>query len=102
MPGLLKHMDIGSRNARLCETLQGLGLYVVPVYAIDDPERIDYMQVSVALPSAGAEQGTQNAAREGVAAPVASPEVRQAVAPSKREGENVVYLPTVLGVPSVI
>ena len=46
----VNHMDAGARNARLCEMLQGMGLFVLPVYAEDDPTRIDHMQVSAGQP----------------------------------------------------
>jgi hypothetical protein len=92
MGDLLRHMDVGSRNARLCETLQSLGLFVVPIYAEDDPERIDYMHVSAAIP---AYERAKDAACGSVAEVMPSAEVAEHVGPAKAAGVNVIDFPAV-------
>ena len=91
-------MDIGSRNDRLCETLQALGLFVVPVMTAADPTRIAYLKVSVSLP----EQATENTAGRTVSSPVASPVVRPVINAAENRGHNVIDLPAVVRVQPVI
>jgi hypothetical protein len=106
-PPCLEHMDIGSRNARLCAYLQSLGLVVIPVPAADDPERIDHMLVSVSLPTnaakgaEAAQDAAEQAASLGVAAPVSRSKVGEQVTAAESHRSNVVYLPAVLAVPTV-
>ena len=64
-----RHMDVASRNQRLRETLEGMGLFVMPIYCESDPSRIDYMQVSVTLPTF-VQRGTDNPARAIVPTPM--------------------------------
>jgi hypothetical protein len=87
-------MDVGSRNNRLCETLQGMGLFVLPVFAGDDPNQIDHMLVSVSLPRR-IEQGTEDASGAPVATPMTSSEIGMTIKPAKDGGLNVVDFPTV-------
>lgn len=90
----LKHMDVASRNQRLRETLEGMGLFVLPIFCESDPTRIDYMQVSVDLPTH---------VRQGVAEFTSSPSIAEMVASSNIGGNipatngawnNVIDLPT--------
>lgn len=81
----LKHMDVGSRNARLCETLQGMGLFVLPVFAEDDPERLDHMLVSAGLPTL-TKQVAKNATSATVAVPVTSSQVAQHIQSAQPAG----------------
>jgi len=46
----LLHMDADSRNRRLYGWLMEMGLCVFPVSAPDEPDKIDYLMVSVDLP----------------------------------------------------
>jgi hypothetical protein len=98
----LKHMDVGSRNARLCAMLQSMGLFVLPVFAEDDSERIDYMQVSVDLPSRASQNGSQQTSCRPVAAPMSGAEVVVRVGASESDGNNVVDFPSILGKLSVL
>lgn len=92
----LKHMDTGSRNARLCATLQDMGLFVLPVFAADDPERIDYMMVSVGLPADIVQQPPEDAARAAVAPPVTGADVDRTIRAAEDRCVNVVDFPSVL------
>ena len=47
---LPEHMDRWSRNRRLYETLNGMGLYVSPIPESNDPTRIKEMVVAADLP----------------------------------------------------
>ena len=47
----LKHMDVCSRNQRLRETLEGMGLFVLPIFCESDPRQSDYLHVSAVAPS---------------------------------------------------
>jgi hypothetical protein len=91
----LKHMDVASRNQRLREALEGMGLYVLPIFCESDSERIDYMHVSVALPRY-VHGVTEIAASSAVAQPVTSSQIEEAVGPVESHGDNVVDLPTVV------
>jgi len=86
-------MDIGSRNQRLRETLEAMGLFVVPIFCESDPDRIDYMQVSAGLPECVA-KGAQEPTSRAVAKPVARPKIGENVGASDGPGHNVVDLPT--------
>lgn len=97
----LKHMDVGSRNARLCATLQSMGLFVLPVFAESDPNQIDHMLVSVALP-AHIEQPAESATGTPVTVPVSRSEVRMHVKPSECRGMGVIDFPAVLRERAVI
>ena len=88
-----RHMDVASRNQRLRETLEGMGLFVMPIYCESDPSRIDYMQVSVTLPTF-VQQGTDNPARATVPTPMPSSDIRGDVGAAKGLWDNVVNLPT--------
>lgn len=91
----LKHMDASSRNERLCETLRGMGLFVLPVFAECDPTLMDHMLVSVALP-ARVEQAAENPAGAPVTVPVPSSEVRMRVKAAEGRGMSVVHFPAIL------
>jgi len=88
-----EHMDRWSRNARLYETLKGMGLYVSPIPEPDDPTRIREMIVAADLPAHdAAEQATQ----ASVDLTVKRPEVADVVKTAERGGMNVVNFPSVL------
>jgi hypothetical protein len=93
----LKHMDIGSRNARLRETLEGMGLFVTPIFLKDRPDQIDYIHVSVGPPSysGGCQSCGQSTASGAVPLPMASSKVIESVGAANGEGDNVIYLPPV-------
>lgn len=91
----LEHMDIGSRNGRLYATLRDMGLFVLPVFAKDDPERIDYMQVSVTLP-AQLHEAAQQATSGAVAAPMTSSDISKGVESTKSGRDGVINFPSVL------
>lgn len=91
----LKHMDIGSRNQRLRETLEGMGLFVVPIFCESDPQRIDYMHVSADLPSHVRHGVTENPACKTVAAPMASSKIGKVISSAESPGNNVVNFPSV-------
>ena len=93
----LKHMDIASRNQRLRETLEGMGLFVLPIYSESDPQRIDYMQVSAGLPAYVTKGVTEVPTVRAVAEPVSGSEVVRLVTPTESGGNNVVDFPAVLG-----
>lgn len=82
--------------------LQGMGLFVLPVFAEDDPERIDYMRVSVALPSAATKECSKNATGLPIAAPVSGSHVVGGVGAAKGGRMNVIDFPSVLGKLSVL
>jgi len=91
----LKHMDVASRNQRLRETLEGMGLFVLPIYCESDPQRIDYMQVSAELPSR-VKDGAQHSASGPVPAPVTRSEVAEVVGAADTSGGSVVNFPSKL------
>jgi len=88
-----KHMDVASRNQRLRETLEGMGLFVNPVFCESDPSRIDYLQVSADLPLS-VKQGPKNAASACIPKVVAGANIAGNVGTAKADGNNVVDLPT--------
>lgn len=89
-------MDVASRNQRLREALEGMGLFVEPIFCGSDQQRIDYMLVSVALPSYVTEAGGQEPTSGTVAAPVAGTQVREIVRSTEPQGDNVVKMPAKL------
>jgi hypothetical protein len=91
-------MDIASRNARLYETLKGMGLYVDPIPDKDDPTRIAYLIVSSGLPFAAdlAERAAEKAAEAGVPAAMQRSQVADPIPAAEGAGENVVNFPTKL------
>lgn len=88
----LNHMDVASRNQRLRETLEGMGLFVVPVYTTTDPPEIAYLQVAVAKPDYST-LAAEQASGASVALPVASPEVPENIGATDDGGPNVVDFP---------
>lgn len=88
----LKHMDVASRNQRLRETLEGMGLFVVPVYTTTDPQEIAYLQVAVAKPDYSTLAAEQTSGFS-VALPVTSPEVAEDIGAADCDGPNVVDFP---------
>ena len=98
----LKHMDAASRNQRLRETLEGMGLFVVPIFCESDPTRIDYMQVSVTLPSYVVEDAGQQTAGPRVSTPVTCSKVAESVESVESKGDNVIDLPSILGSKAVV
>jgi hypothetical protein len=86
-----EHMDSGSRNERLYETLKGMGLCVVPIPDANDPSRIAQIMVSAELPPPG-EQTTET----GVHRAMQGTKVRKVVDSAERRGMNVVDFPSVL------
>ena len=89
-----EHMDIASRNARLYETLKGMGLFVVAVPDNDDTTRIKHLIVSADLQFA--EQTAQHSAKAGVALAMQRPEIGDVVRAAEDRGVNVVDFPTKL------
>jgi len=98
----LKHMDIGSRNARLRETLEGMGLYVHPIFSDERPAEIDYLHVSAALPSYVTQYASQQGTGAAIAAPVTGSEVGDVITPAECGRENVINLPTVLRIKPIL
>lgn len=92
------HMDVGSRNARLYEELAKMGLFVFPIFAENDPTRIDYLHVAVSPPEYVTKQSTGG----GVAEPMASAKVGNEVGTAGAGGDNVVYLPPICAALSVL
>lgn len=92
---MLKHMDVASRNQRLRETLEGMGLFVHPVFAPDRPGEIDHMLVAVALPNI-LQQSAQKTASGPVAPPVPCPQVVGVVEPPDDGGSSVINFPTII------
>ncbi len=86
---LPEHMDRWTRNARLYETLKGMGLFVSPIPEPDDPTKIREMIVSADLPSA------EGAAETGIDPVVKRPQVGKVVRSASGGGDNVVDFPTV-------
>jgi hypothetical protein len=91
-----KHMDVGSRNRRLRETLEGMGLYVLPIYSESDPSRIDYLHVSAGLPTYPSKSLAEPAASSSIVAPVPGTQVTQDVPAPESQLNNVVDFPSVL------
>lgn len=89
----IKHMDAASRNQRLRETLEGMGLYVLPIFSESDSLRIDYLHVSAQLPS---QDGiAQHATSRPIAAPVAGSNIAGNVGTVETSGDNVVDFPPI-------
>ncbi len=95
-------MDIGSRNARLRETLEGMGLYVHPIFSEKCPEEIDYMHVSVALPLYVTQSVTQETSCGAIAPPMAGTEVGDMTTASEGNRANVIDLPAAFRVRPVL
>ena len=93
-----EHMDIGSRNARLYDTLKGMGLFVVAIPDENDTTKIKHLVVSADLPFAGkaTEGATQDAAEAGVTGAMQRSQVGNVVASAEDRGMNVVDFPTKL------
>lgn len=90
----LKHMDVASRNQRLRETLEGMGLFVQPV-ASTNSDTIDYLIVATALPTF-VQQGAKNAASGAVTAPMTRTEIVGALGAADATRDVVVDFPTKL------
>ena len=90
-----EHMDQWSRNERLYETLKGMGLYVVPIPVEGNPDRIDHLHVSAALPAYVSKLGRQQAAERLVDDALERTQVARDVLPASGERDNVVDLPAV-------
>jgi hypothetical protein len=90
-----KHMDVGSRNQRLRETLEGMGLFVLPIYSESDSSRIDYLHVSAGLPTYSNKSLAETAACGPVVVPVSGAEVAQNVLAPEGQLDNVVNFPPV-------
>lgn len=92
----LKHMDIGSRNQRLRETLEGFGLFVHPVPKEDDPDTIDYLCVSVVMPDDLSKQRLSQSSTIGsVATPMSGTQVAEDIGTTETDGFNVVNFPSI-------
>lgn len=85
---LPEHMSVGERNARLYETLKGMGLFVTAVPCKDDPCEISYIQVSCGLP--------RPHPTFDVGPPVEGAEVGEGVASPAGAGDNVIDFPPIL------
>ena len=79
----IEHMDSGSRNARLYETLKGMGLYVIPVFLDGDQNQIDHFHVAVGLPAYLAADAAKQTTRTAIPAPVPSAEIVRLVRPAE-------------------
>lgn len=89
-------MSIAERNARLYETLKGMGLVVSPIPDQDAPEQIAALWVSVALPPQ--ERRSEQAAVAGVLPATERPQVGNVIASAEALGDGVVvHFPTVRG-----
>ena len=88
---LPEHMDAWSRNARLYETLKGMGLYVSPILETDDPSKINRMIVSADLPFA--QDVAERAAEVRVLAAEQRSPVGEVIGPAESLGENVIRMP---------
>jgi hypothetical protein len=95
---LPEHMDLWSRNARLYETLNGMGLYIDPIPESDDPTKFNRLVVSAGLPfqAGSARNCTEKPSQAGVAPAMKRSQVDDVVAAPESGGENVVVFPTVL------
>ncbi len=65
-----EHMTVWDRNARLYETLKGMGLYVLAIPQDDNPSRIDQIIVSAGLPKVELSTAKNGAHFLDVGAPV--------------------------------
>lgn len=88
-----KHMDVVSRNQRLRDTLEGMGLFVIPVFCESDPCRIDYLQVAAELPLS-IKQGPKKSASTCIPDVMTRPDVSRNVTSPEGRGRNVIDLPT--------
>jgi hypothetical protein len=91
----LKHMDVGSRNARLRETLESFGLFVTPIYREDRPDEIDLLHVSVARPTYARENGGYNSTSGAISEPVPCSNVIESVSAAAGGGGNVIDFPSI-------
>jgi hypothetical protein len=74
-----------------------MGLFVLPIYATNDPGRIDHLQVSAVLPAYIAEQSTKDAAGATVPVEMSRPNVGMTIEPAKDCRGNVVDFPAHVG-----
>lgn len=86
-------MDKWSRNARLYNTLVGMGLVVRPIPSDIDPEKIECFYVSCELPQRCAE----NPAVSGISNVMEGTQVSDVVASAEGLGDGkVIHFPAVL------
>lgn len=95
-------MDAASRNQRLRETLEGMGLFVLPVPRDDDPTVIDYLEVSAGLPSRVTQNSTQDAAGARITKPVPGAKIGDVIPREECGRENVVNFPAIGGSPVTV
>lgn len=88
---LPEHMDRWTRNARLYETLKGMGVFVTPIPDAQDNTKIDRMIVSADLPQCLTENGPE---RDVVGA-VERTEIVDVIASTQTPGMNVIDFPSV-------
>ncbi len=89
-------MDKWSRNARLYNTLVGMGLVVHPIPSSTDPEKIECIYVSSEL-SAVINQPAENPTVACVSDTVKRAEVGDVISPTKDSGNGkVIHFPSVL------
>jgi hypothetical protein len=94
MSAPLPLMDKWSRNARLYQTLVGMGLVVVPIPFEGDLEKIECLHVSSGLL---VQQSAENPAVTSVSDTVERPQVRDVIAAAEcSRGGVVVHFPSML------
>ncbi|MDD9962274.1 MAG: hypothetical protein OXU70_09310 [Gammaproteobacteria bacterium] len=99
-----EHMQPWTRNQRLYEALKGMGLFVTPIPFKDDPEKLNWIQVSVQTPADDLADLTdrmkpsdqEGLVPRGIGSPMQGAQVADVVRPSPADGDNVVYFPPVL------
>jgi hypothetical protein len=88
-----EHMDRWSRNARLYETLKGMGLFVSPIPEADDATKINRLVVSADLPWL---QGcAEDSAERSVDRAAERSQVAEVVTPTETGRVNVIDFPAV-------
>ena len=99
-----EHMTPWDRNARLYETLKGMGLCVTAVPFEDVPEKICWIQVSAQLPTGTLAElvdrmlpsADESPVPVNVRSPLQGTEVVEGVVPTLTERANVIDFPPVL------
>jgi len=89
------------RNQRLYETLKGMGLFVTAVPFEDEPDKINWIQVSAYSPAENfadlidrmIPSSSDGLVPRNVGSPMQGAQVADMVAPTLSDGENVIDFP---------
>ncbi len=98
-----EHMAPWVRNARLYETLKGMGLFVTAVPFKDGPSKINWIQVYTQMPADTLEDlmdrmvpSDADSVPRHVSSPLQGAQIRDVVTPASADRDNVIDFPPVV------